>query len=147
MQTIELRTPFEENADPKMMSLVGYTIFHVSQQRTQAIEILILAAVLSSGVIYASRKQKISFRYTVGWLALFGFMASGGLAIPKIEKVADQFEVSPAAFIAAISSFLLLALCVQLSISISGIQRQLRKVNEDVALQKKVIDDLRDSKQ
>ena len=130
-----------------MMSLVGYTIFHVSQQRTQAIEIFVLATVLSAGVIYSSRKQKISFRYTVGWLILFGFMALGGLAIPKIEKVADQFEVSPAAFIAAISAFLLLGLCVQLSISISGLQRQLRKVNEDVALQKKEIDDLRDSRQ
>jgi hypothetical protein len=119
----------------------------VSQQRTQAIEILFLTAVLSAGVIYSSRKQKISFRYTVGWLTLFGFMALGGLAIPKIEKVADQFEVSPAAFVAAISTFLLLGLCVQLSISISGLQRQLRKVNEDVALQKKEIDNLRDSRQ
>jgi hypothetical protein len=128
------------------MSLAGYTIFHVSQQRTQAIEIFFLAAVLSSGVIYSSRRQKISFRYTVGWLTLFGFMALGGLVIPKIENIADLFEVSPAAFIAAISSFLLLALCVQLSISISGLQRQLRKLNEDVALQKKEIDDLRDSK-
>lgn len=129
-----------------MMSRVGYTIFHVSQQRTQAIEILFLAVVLSAGVLYSSRKQKISFRYTVGWLTLFGFMALGGLAIPRIEKIADQFEVSPAAFIAAISTFLLLGLCVQLSISISGLQRQLRKVNEDVALQKKAIDDLRDSR-
>lgn len=129
-----------------MMSRVGYTIFHVSQQRTQAIEILFLAVVLSAGVLYSSWKQKISFRYTVGWLSLFGFMALGGLAIPRIEKIADQFEVSPAAFIAAISTFLLLGLCVQLSISISGLQRQLRKVNEDVALQKKAIDDLRDSR-
>ena len=129
------------------MSLVGYTIFHVSQQRTQAIEIFVLATVLSAGVIYSSRKQKISFRYTVGWLTLFGFMALGGLAIPKIEKVADQFEVSPAAFVAAISTFLLLGLCVQLSISISGLQRQLRRLNEDLAIQKKEIDDLRDSKQ
>lgn len=128
------------------MSRVGYTIFHVSQQRTQAIEILFLAVVLSAGVLYSSRKQKISFRYTVGWLTLFGFMALGGLAIPRIEKIANQFEVSPAAFIAAISTFLLLGLCVQLSISISGLQRQLRKVNEDVALQKKAIDDLRDSR-
>ncbi len=128
-----------------MMSRVGYTIFHVSQQRTQAIEILILAAVLSSGVIYSSRKQKISFRYTVGWLTLFGFMALGGLAVPKIDNIADLLEVSPAAFIAGISFFLLLALCVQLSISISGLQRQLRKVNEDLALQKKSINDLRDS--
>ena len=129
------------------MSLIGYTISRVSQQRTQAIEILLLALVLSSGVIYSARKQKISFRYSVGWLTLFGFMALGGLAIPKIEKIADQFEVSPSALITAISLFLLLALCVQLSISISGLQRQLRKLNEDVALQKKVIDDLRDSKQ
>ena len=142
-----MRTLVKESGTKEMMSLTGYTIFRVSQQRTQAIEILLLAAVLSSGVIYSSRKQKISFRYSVGWLTLFGFMALGGLAIPKIEKIAGQFKVTPAALITAISLFLLLSLCVQLSISISGLQRQLRKVNEDVALQKKVIDDLRDSKQ
>lgn len=128
------------------MSLAGYTIFKMSQQRIQAIEILFLAVVLSVGVIYSSRKQKISFRYTVGWLTLFGVIALGGLAIPRIERFADKFKVSPAAFIAAISTFLLLGLCVQLSISISGLQRQMRKINEDVALQKKEIDDLRDSR-
>ena len=128
-----------------MMSLLGYTIFPVSQQKTQAIEVFLLVSVLVCGVIYSARKQKISFRYTIGWLALLGFMALGGLAIPKIEKIAELFKVSPAALISAISLFLLLALCIQLSISISGLQRQVRKLNEDLALQKREIDDLRDS--
>jgi hypothetical protein len=39
-----------------------------------------------------------------------------------------------------------LSLCIQLSISISGLQRQLRRLNEDLALQKRELDELRDSK-
>jgi hypothetical protein len=64
-------------------------------------------------------------------------MAVGGLIIPKIQKVADLFKVSPVALIVGVSLFLSLGLCVQLSISISGLQRQLRKLNEDFALQRK----------
>ena len=108
----------------------------MSQQQTQSVLVLVLALILSSGVIYSSRKQKISFRYTIGWLTLFVFIGVGGLLIPKIEKVADLFKVSPVALIAGISIFLSLGLCVQLSISISGLQRQLRKLNEDFALQR-----------
>jgi hypothetical protein len=67
--------------------------------------------------------------------------------ISKIETITDLFKVSPSSLFAAISFLLLLILCIQLSISISGLQRQLRKINEDVALQKKEIDDLRDSRQ
>jgi hypothetical protein len=50
-------------------------------------------------------------------------------------------------FVGAIAVIVLLGLCIQLSISISGLQRQLRKLNEDVALQKKALENLRDSKQ
>jgi len=108
----------------------------MSVHQRQAALVLVMALFLASGVIYFSWKQKLSFRYTIGWLALFGFMAVGGLIIPKIEVVADLFEVSPAALILGISVFLSLGLCVQLSISISGLQRQLRKLNEDFALQR-----------
>lgn len=117
----------------------------MKQQSVQALEAMLLAVVLACGVLFAARKQRITFRYAIGWLTLFGFMALGGLAIPMIEQISEVFKVSPAALISAISLFLLLTLCVQLSISISGLQRQVRKLNEDLALQKREIDDLRDS--
>ena len=129
------------------MSLIGYTIFRVSQQRVQAIEIAIVACCFAIAIVMLSRRNRISFRYTIGWLALSMFSAVGGLLLPVIEPLSEQFQLDAFSLVGAVAVIVLLSLCIQLSISISGLQRQLRKLNEDVALQKKEIDDLRDSKQ
>ena len=129
------------------MSLVGYTIFRVSQQRVQAIEIAVVAGALAVAIIVLSRRNRISFRYTMGWLTLSVLSAVGGLLLPVIEPLSRKFQLGAFSLVGALAVIVLLSLCIQLSISISGLQRQLRKLNEDIALQKKEIDDLRDSKQ
>ena len=129
------------------MSLVGYTMFRVSQQRVQAIEIAIVACLFAIGVISLSRRGRISFRYTVGWLTMCLLSAFGGLLLPVIEPLSRKFQLDAFSLVGALAVIVLLSLCIQLSISISGLQSQLRRLNEDVALQKKELDDLRDSKQ
>ena len=129
------------------MSLVGYTIFRVSQQRVQAIEIAIVASLFAIAVISLSRRGRISFRYTMGWLTLCLLSAVGGLLLPTIEPLSRKFQLDAFSLVGALAIIVLLSLCIQLSISISGLQRQLRRLNEDLALQKKELDDLRDSKQ
>lgn len=129
------------------MSLLGYTIFRVSQQRVQAIEIAIVALGFAVAVVTLSRKGRISFRYTVGWLTLCILSATGGLLLPFIEPLSKKFQLDAFSFVGALAVIVLLSLCIQLSISISGLQRLLRKLNEDFAIQKKALDDLRDSKQ
>ena len=129
------------------MSLIGYTIFRVSQQRVLAIEIAVVACAFAVAIIVLSRRNRISFRYTMGWLTLSVLSAVGGLLLPVIEPLSRKFQLGAFSLVGALAVIVLLSLCIQLSISISGLQRQLRKVNEDVALQKKEIDDLRDSRQ
>ena len=129
------------------MSLVGYTIFRVSQQRVQAIEIAVVACAFAIAIIMLSRRNRISFRYTMGWLTLSVLSAVGGLLIPVIEPLSRKFRLDAFSLVGALAVIVLVGLCIQLSISISGLQQQLRKLNEDLALQKKEIDDLRDSKQ
>jgi len=129
------------------MSLVGYTIFRVSQQRVQAIEIAIVASLFAVAVMILSRRGRISFRYTMGWLTLCLLSAVGGLLLPTIEPLSRKFQLDAFSLVGALAVIVLLSLCIQLSISISGLQRQLRRLNEDLALQKKELDDLRDSKQ
>ena len=129
------------------MSLVGYTIFRVSQQRVQAIEIAIVASLFAVAVMDLSRRGRISFRYTMGWLTLCLLSAVGGLLLPTIEPLSRKFQLDAFSLVGALAVIVLLSLCIQLSISISGLQRQLRRLNEDLALQKKELDDLRDSKQ
>ena len=129
------------------MSLAGYTIFRVSQQRVQAIEIAIVACLFAVAVVALSRKGRISFRYTMGWLSLSALGAFGGLSLPVIEPLSRKFQLDAFSLVGALSIIVLLALCIQLSISISGLQSQLRKLNESFAIQQKELDDLRDSKQ
>jgi hypothetical protein len=119
----------------------------VDQQRIQAIEIAIVACLFAIAVISLSRRGRISFRYTIGWLTLCLLSAFGGLLLPVIEPLSRKFQLDAFSLVGALAVIVLLSLCIQLSISISGLQSQLRRLNEDMALQKKELDDLRDSKQ
>ena len=130
-----------------MLSLAWYRILPVGQQQIQAIEIAIIACLFAIGVISLSRRGRISFRYTVGWLTLCLLSAVGGLLLPVIEPLSRKFQLDAFSLVGALAVIVLLGLCIQLSISISGLQNQLRRLNEDLALQKKELDDLRDSKQ
>jgi hypothetical protein len=130
-----------------VISLAWYRILPVGQQRIQAIEIAIVACLFAIGVISLSRRGRISFRYTVGWLTLCLLSALGGLLLPVIEPLSRKFQLDAFSLVGALAVIVLLSLCIQLSISISGLQSQLRRLNEDMALQKKELDDLRDSQQ
>ena len=147
MQTIELRTIVEKGLEDLVISLTWYRILTVDQQRIQAIEITIVACLFAIAVISLSRRGRISFRYTIGWLTLCLLSALGGLLLPVIEPLARKFQLDAFSLVGALAVIVLLGLCIQLSISISGLQGQLRRLYVDMALQKIELDDLRDSKQ
>ena len=102
------------------MSLVGYTIFRVSQQRVQAIEIAVVACAFAIAIIMLSRRNRISFRYTMGWLTLSVLSAVGGLLLPVIEPLSRKFQLGAFSLVGALAVIVLVGLCIQLSISISG---------------------------
>ena len=147
MQTIELRTIVEKGLEDLVISLTWYRILTVDQQRIQAIEITIVACLFAIAVISLSRRGRISFRYTIGWLTLCLLSALGGLLLPVIEPLSRKFQLDAFSLVGALAVIVLLGLCIQLSISISGLQGQLRRLYVDMALQKIELDDLRDSKQ
>jgi hypothetical protein len=98
-----------------------------------------LLACVSSGcfsilILWLGRNNKLSFRYTIGWLTVgvFGIVAS--FAAVAIDPLATVLGITPAAAIAIGGSILLLLLCVQLSISISGLQRQATELVEEITL-------------
>lgn len=113
----------------------------MSQQVAQALEIAIISLAFAIFIVYLARKQRISFRYTVGWLVLCLIGALSGLLIPVITPLASTLQLDAFSFVGAIAIIVLLALCVQLSISISGLQRQVQVLNEDLALHKKAVED------
>ena len=113
----------------------------MSQQAAQALEIAVVSTVFGLLIVYLARKQRISFRYTVGWLALCVIGALSGLLIPVITPIASALQLDAFSFVGAIAVIVLLALCVQLSISISGLQNQVQLLNEDLALHKKAVEE------
>jgi hypothetical protein len=113
----------------------------MSQQAAQALEIAVVSLAFAIFVVYLARKQRISFRYTVGWLVLCVIGALSGLLIPVITPLASALQLDAFSLVGAAAIVVLLALCVQLSISISGLQRQVQLLNEDLALHKRAVED------
>jgi len=119
----------------------------MSQQAVQGLEIAVVALVFVLLVIRLSRRQSISFRYTVGWLSLCAISLFAGLLIPVVSPLAQFLQIDALTLIAAGSIVVLLAICIQLSISISGLQRQVQRINEDLAITKLEIEKSRDHKE
>ena len=113
----------------------------MTQSMAQAIEVALIFCTFAGLVILLARKQKISFRYSAGWLILCVMGSMAGFFIPFIETLAVKLQLGVGIVVVGLASLVLLALCIQLSISISGLQRQIQILNEDVALQKKLIED------
>jgi hypothetical protein len=106
----------------------------VSRQAVQILQITIIAAVMGTIILAIARRQLISFRYTIGWLGLCAVTFLGALLVPVVEPIARFLKIDPFTVVGGSALLMLLAICIQLSISISGLQRQLYDVNEAVAL-------------
>jgi hypothetical protein len=80
-----------------------------------------------------ARHQKLSFRYAVGWMVMFGVGVLAGILLPLTTEIADLLGLSPAALLAFAGILIFLAISVQISISISGLQENARLLAERLA--------------
>ena len=106
----------------------------MSRQAVQILEVATIAVLMGSFILAIARRQLISFRYTIGWLGLCAVTFLGALLVPVVEPIARFLKVDQFTIVGGSALLILLAICIQLSISISGLQRQLYEVNEIVAL-------------
>ena len=105
----------------------------MSSQAVQILEVATIAILMGTFILVFARRQLISFRYTIGWLSLCAVSFIGALLIPEVEQIADFLKVDPFTVVGGSAFVILLAICIQLSISISGSQRQLHELNGVVA--------------
>ena len=95
----------------------------------------------SACVIYqVARRGLLNFRYTVGWLLLSAFGVMAGIVIPVITPIANLLAITPAALLAIGGIILLVVICVQLSISISGLHERQRRLTEELAHLRQTVD-------
>lgn len=106
----------------------------MSAQLLQSLVVATACLVMAVVVLFLARSQKLSFRYAVGWLLFLGFGAVSGAVLPVAEPIAGRLSVTPGVIVSSVAVLALLAICIQLSISISGLQEQVRNLAEEVAL-------------
>jgi len=114
-------------------TLIGLRIQNVNQEVRQMLVVAILGCLVLAFVVTLSRKDKLTLRYTLGWIAVSSLGILSGLLVPVVKPVSDSLGLSAVAFVALVAVAFLLLISIQLSISISGMQRQIRAITEDVA--------------
>ena len=93
-------------------------------------------------ILVLARRGHLSMRYTLGWLFVGGCIMIGGLSTGLVGPLADFFGVSSTALVITVATIALLALTVQLSITVSGLLEQTRTLAEGVALLEQRIEQL-----
>lgn len=106
----------------------------VSKSLIQALVAAAISSLLGVFVYKIARDQKINFRYTVGWLTLCIFGISSGIVGSFINPMSRTLGITPAALIGILGMLLFLVISIQISVSISGLQIQNRKMSEIIAI-------------
>ena len=96
--------------------------------------LIMVSLLLAVAVFRLARIGRLSFRYSIGWFSLSALGIFSSLFVPFVQPIADYFLVSPISIVAMFAVLMLLSICVQLSISISGLQSQNRIIVEELAL-------------
>ena len=105
----------------------------MSQGAIQTLIATTAGLLMATAIYMFARRGRISFRYTVGWLGLCLFGITGGASVPIVQPLAEKLKVTPAALLGIGAIFLFVAISVQFSISISGMQEQIRRLTEEAA--------------
>ncbi len=114
----------------------------MSLKTVQTLLATVLSFIFLVTVYRLGRRQFLSFRYTVGWMFLGVLGVLAGLLTPFAAPIANNLKISPSALLGLGAVILLVTLCVQLSISISGMQQQIRRLAEEAAFLREEIDEL-----
>jgi len=105
----------------------------MSPESLQIITAAIISIFLGLVVYRLARTKKLSFRYAVGWLSICGLGLFAVVLIPLVKPISNQLRVSPAVFFGLTAAVIFVSICIQLSISISGMQEQIRRIAEEQA--------------
>lgn len=105
----------------------------MSTSATQGTVAALTGLALLVAVVRLSRQSRLSFRYTMGWIAIASVGILGALLIPLAAPIAERLSLTPIALLVLIASLFFLAITIQLSISISGLQQQNQTLAEEIA--------------
>jgi len=98
--------------------------------------LVIAAAGVAVFVVAASaaHRQRMSLRYTILWVVIAGAGVLGALLTFLVAPLSEALGMSPTGFLLAVASALLLTVTMMLSVSVSGLQSEIREIAESHAL-------------
>ena len=85
-------------------------------------------------VFWFSRRQLLSLRYALGWMAVSALLLLGALVLGLVGGVSESLPLTPTGLLSAMGIGFLLLITLQLSISLSGHQEAIRELSESNAL-------------
>ena len=106
----------------------------MSPEILQALTTACLALFGGTLIIILARRQMLSFRYAAGWLVLLLLTALSGILIPLARPLSKSLSTTPGVLVSGSAIVILVLICIQLSVSISGLQKQVQKLAEEIAL-------------
>lgn len=85
-------------------------------------------------VFLLARSGLLSLRYALGWMAVSLLLLGAALTLGLLGGISHSLPITPTGLLAATGLAFLLAVCLQLSISLSGQQEAIRQLSEANAL-------------
>jgi hypothetical protein len=92
------------------------------------------AVVMFSIVFALSRRGLLSLRYALGWMAVSTLLVIAAIVIGLVGGIGKSLPFTPTGLISVVGLGFLLAITLQLSISLSGHQEAIRELSEANAL-------------
>ena len=108
----------------------------MADQVAQGVVIAVLSIAVGMIVVIVARRGLLTFRYTIGWLGLLLVGALSSVFIQIAEPLSSSIGVTPGVIVLTAGLLVLLAICIQLSISISGLQLKVQRLAEVAAIEK-----------
>ncbi|MFM2071331.1 MAG: hypothetical protein RLZZ623_1594 [Actinomycetota bacterium] len=106
----------------------------MSTTAKQAFVLALGGLLIAAFILRLARRRLLSTRYAVGWLGICALVAIAAALMPFVGRLGRLANMTPTAVLLTMSSVLLLAISVQLSISVSLLQERLRSTAEAHAL-------------
>jgi hypothetical protein len=106
----------------------------MSTNAKQAIVLALGGFFIALIILRLARRRLLTTRYALGWLGVGAFVMLAAAAMPFVGRIGRIANITPTAVLLMMSSLLLLAISVQLSISVSQLQERLRTTAEAHAL-------------
>ncbi|MEI6402994.1 MAG: DUF2304 domain-containing protein [Actinomycetota bacterium] len=114
----------------------------MSTTAKQALVLAIGGLVILLFILRLARRRLLTTRYALGWLGVGLLIAAAAVLMPFVGRLGRLANMTPTAVLLTISSVLLLAITVQLSISVSQLQERLRTTAEAHALLARRLEEL-----